>query len=461
MKDTEVPEEISDSQSDNLENKNPNNYIGLKFALPVLGLLLLLVGITAGALLYQGPQTSRSVGKEKITETPFELAGAHACDTVSLSHIGIGASVGDSATAGDCYGSGSGAPCGGSCFVSKYTCPCGTDVSNGCQGQNGGTKKEGVKSASVGTGCKITQIDLYCDICDKSDFLSSNTCGSGTCSGSGSGATATPTRTPTPGGPTPTRTRTPTRTPTPGGPTPTRTRTPTRTPTSQPPVAGCVSYTVHETSGTGSRFLRYGLDPNSVTSLDTFCSNCDVEAMDSDGDKVYAIANDENKSGARLCTLNKDTGALSNCVATAQRITGLSFRSGTPWAWKVGTGLVTINLSTGAQTQQKSSSLDIEDIAWDNAGTALYLVKDASKELYKYNPADGSLTLYSSNLPTTGADAIDFSPDGWLVGENPASSKAVVFAYDVANKLTKASWNISTSLNNWDGMTAMCDLPGI
>ena len=258
----------------------------------------------------------------------------------------------------------------------------------------------------------------------------------------------------------------PTKTPTPvksKTPTPLKSKTPTplksKTPTPPPPVAGCVSYTVDETSGTGTRFLKYSLSPFNITALNTFCTNCNVEAMDNNEGTVYVVANGEGTSTARLCRLDTGSGALNGCVNTNRVLTAVSFRSGTLWAWKSGTGLVTVNLSSGAQTLVKSSSLNIQGIAWDNGGSALYLVKDGSKELYRYT-SGGSISLYASNLPSSGIDALDFSPDGWLVGESPGGG-ATVYAYNVSTKTTKTSSNTSTSLNNWDAMTAICDLPGI
>lgn len=245
---------------------------------------------------------------------------------------------------------------------------------------------------------------------------------------------------------------------------------PSETPTPTSPPSECESFAVHEHSGSGTKFVKYQLDPNpSVTALSDFCPRCDVESMDDDPTTgvVYAIPNDEKKDGARLCILNKETGALESCVNTDDRIVGLSFRPSdkTLWAWKDGDGLITIDKDNGTQSEQiLGSSLDIQGIAWDKDGNFLYAAKDngdgKNADLYRYDPSSGSFNFVASlTVDQKSTDAIDFSPDGWLVGSHKYSGGVKIFAFDVgANKLNDKSWTINTDLNNMDAFTAMCPL---
>ncbi|OGK41124.1 hypothetical protein A3A74_02150 [Candidatus Roizmanbacteria bacterium RIFCSPLOWO2_01_FULL_35_13] len=561
MRDTEVPEDITNDSNQTLDSHhNSNNYVGLKFALPVLGGLLLLVGLTAGALFYQqqSPQTlqsraacspsecsqdvhcgggrclnscciyptptpvcsnnvqncsGKSVKKDKRTGT--NLTG-NCRYNIGTCFVTTGIGIEDCDSDGNC----SRDTCDGAHWTTcaaGYTCTDGAGGVWDCVPGGGGGSSPTPKACNMSVAlaaipnsgsAPLNGVDLKASVsggtgtlryqfnCDQGDntwdldiatatnpYTAVNLCNYPTAGnyaatlfvqeGAGCSAFATvkvtvgvvPTKTPTPvksKTPTPLKSKTPTPVKS-KTPTPLKSKTPTplksKTPTPPPPVAGCVSYTVDETSGTGTRFLKYSLSPFNITALNTFCTNCNVEAMDNNEGTVYVVANGEGTSTARLCRLDTGSGALNGCVNTNRVLTAVSFRSGTLWAWKSGTGLVTVNLSSGAQTLVKSSSLNIQGIAWDNGGSALYLVKDGSKELYRYT-SGGSISLYASNLPSSGIDALDFSPDGWLVGESPGGG-ATVYAYNVSTKTTKASWNTSTSLNNWDAMTAICDLPGI
>lgn len=245
----------------------------------------------------------------------------------------------------------------------------------------------------------------------------------------------------------------------------------TPTPTITPP-ADCKSYAVHETCHQGTRFITYELDPLNIAHLDTFCPFCDVGSMDDHPvtGVVYVIPNDEQRNGARLCILDKTTGAFEpeSCKSTDERITGLSFRKSdnSLWAWKDGAGLITINTTDGSQSPPiLSSPIDIQGIAWDNNSTFLYAAKDNGRsnnsDLYKYDPSTGSFGfVWALTLEQTSTDALDFSPDGWLVGNHKTTDGVKIFAYNVAtNQLSNTSWTISpTNFNNMEAMTAMCPL---
>ena len=79
------------------------------------------------------------------------------------------------------------------------------------------------------------------------------------------------------------------------------------------------------------------------------------------------------------------------------------------------------SLSTGNGTLKLTSSLNVGDIAWSNDGRILYVATKGGG-LYKYNPANNTLTRIASNLPSK-VDGLDMRPDELLMSDSSLNDR--------------------------------------
>jgi hypothetical protein len=301
----------------------------------------------------------------------------------------------------------------------------------------------------------------------------------------GGGATATPggstsTSTATPGGPTstataggPTSTATaggPTSTATAGGPTSTATATPggpTSTSTATPPaIAECGNlYAVHDENGNDSQFFKVALPSEQVTAIGSSHVDHDLEGLDIQPTTrvLYTTAGSANQHGQDgfLFTVNAATGALTvKGDTTFSEVTALSFRptDHTLWGWSEGAGIIKINIDTGVATLEFNSTLDGEGMAWNNAGTFLYVTDH--RKIYRYDPVAETLTLQATNLPGE-TEALETRADGKLWGGLHKSGAVSIYVYDPAVNQTISSEDISTQYNDVEGIAwaDSCPLP--
>jgi hypothetical protein len=160
---------------------------------------------------------------------------------------------------------------------------------------------------------------------------------------------------------------------------------------------------------------------------------------------IYASTGNGNAYNQKghLFILNKD-GTLTHVGATGQvEVEALSFDPGGQlWGWVSGKGLFKINKATAAITLVKSSSKDIEGMAWNNDGTRLYL--SSQRNLFVYNPSTKTISLVTQSLPGV-VEALDMRPDNLLALGVHKSPTFTLYAYDPLAKAVVASENINVA----------------
>jgi hypothetical protein len=155
-----------------------------------------------------------------------------------------------------------------------------------------------------------------------------------------------------------------------------------------------------------------------------------------------------------LFELNAVTGALRPIGYTGfSEVVALAFRpDGALYAWSENKGLLRVNISTGQATLVTKSTLNVEGMAWDNAGTTLYLGNGS--KLFTYDPVSGDIDEMASNLPSA-IEGLDFRPDGLLaIGVHGAQ---VIYAYDVNARRIVQGAEIGTGrYNDAEGIAWTC-----
>lgn len=220
---------------------------------------------------------------------------------------------------------------------------------------------------------------------------------------------------------------------------------PTATPTPGSFLPGvCYTYSMVDSNGGDSQLIRYDMSTGVGTYIGT-ASDLDIEAMDVSPDgptaTIYAITRGSVGTSS-LYRVNKTTGGLTLVGPTnlTDAIVAASFHpiTGQLWIYRKNisggptatVGLHTINLTTGAATQQwvGSGSTQWEGIAWNPSGTLLYTSVD--RELYSWNPSTLAVQqVCGSNFLPGQTEALEFTSNGDLVAGFDANSQLIKIDY--------------------------------
>jgi hypothetical protein len=215
----------------------------------------------------------------------------------------------------------------------------------------------------------------------------------------------------------------------------------------------CLIYAVRDPKY-AAQFFVIDLYTLAVTPIGPEQSGRNIEgmALHPTTNTLYAASGKYNTFGQKgfLFTVDGETGTLTPVGPTGYTgVEALAFRptDGVLWGWAEGTGLVTLDLNTGATTLVLPSTIDIEGMAWNNDGTLLY--GGTGSKLYVYNPISNTLTKIATNLPRD-TKALEMRQDGLLaIGTNVSSS---VYTYDVTTKQLVPTAEISTPYNEIEGI---------
>jgi uncharacterized repeat protein (TIGR01451 family) len=214
------------------------------------------------------------------------------------------------------------------------------------------------------------------------------------------------------------------------------------------PPAACRVYAVHDASFRDSQFFTIDLPNQMITALGPLHAGADVEALEIHPVTNVLYATGQGHNGKDLYTVDRQSGALVRIGRTGFRdVDGLSFRptDATLWGWAKGTGLIQINIATGAGTLVFRSQGEIEGLAWSNDGARLYGADET--DLWVYDPATRSLKRIATNLPGE-TEGLDMRPDGRLVGGIHNADAVSIFAYDIDTLQPVASDIIATSYDD-------------
>lgn len=153
-----------------------------------------------------------------------------------------------------------------------------------------------------------------------------------------------------------------------------------------PELTSCTLYGYNDIGVSDSQFFRTNLQTGVSTAIGDVANNIDLEAIDAHPATgvIYGFPqNGSDDSSAVLVTINRDTGARSVIanVSSDFELPGASFNPVTQELWAsadTNDNLYTINLTTGAPTLKldASKSGEPQALAWNNAGTTLYVAYD-------------------------------------------------------------------------------------
>lgn len=234
-------------------------------------------------------------------------------------------------------------------------------------------------------------------------------------------------------------------------------------PTNQAELGFCSHFGFNEARGIQSQLVKINSTLGGVNLIKTYActdSACDFEAIESKNGTIFAISN----STKTLYQVDSTDGSLSNGVVLNPQlnISGISFRNsdGTLWAWAPGKGLYTLDTQTGILTLKVETIFSgVEDIAWNNEGTALYLSKSPENQLYIYNETEESID-FQSLLPGK-TIALNFPPADYASGQMIGIAKGgegqldYFYTYDVTKGVVITKYPIKSEFANIDSL-ALC-----
>lgn len=179
----------------------------------------------------------------------------------------------------------------------------------------------------------------------------------------------------------------------------------------------CLLYTVGQQPGHRSQII--GLDlPNTLSYPLTDVVEGEIRglAVHPHTSVLYAVSDKWGRRPGLLCSVDRTTGEFTSIGAHGfNSITALAFRwtDSTLWGWAKETGLVQLDIDTGAASLHYASDQEFTGLAWANDGSVLYAVSKTS--LWAFDEATGTLDLVANNLPL-GTSAIEMRSDDVLVG---------------------------------------------
>lgn len=213
------------------------------------------------------------------------------------------------------------------------------------------------------------------------------------------------------------------------------------------PVAKCVVYGVDDEKTTKSQFFYIDSVTGAKTNFGTAYNADAFESMDMDplSKIIYSVANNNATTPfptlrGHLYQIDAVTGKAFDVGNTGLHdVEALSFRPGEPayvWLWDEQVGLYRVdknNPSSKTFIKASPTSLDFQGMAWNNAGTLLYISSEDGK-LWEYNPVTNNLITIATNLPIDN-DSLEMRPDNLIMTMAEGSANITLIAY---NPITKS-----------------------
>lgn len=218
-------------------------------------------------------------------------------------------------------------------------------------------------------------------------------------------------------------------------------------------VPGCFVYGVQHSGIANTQFFTYDTTTGMLANLGSLQPGHDIDGLDihPTTNVLYGVAGTKNIFGKRgyLYTVDKTTGVMTQVGNTGfTGVQALSFRpDGTLWGWSPSRGLITINTTTGAGTVVRAAQIKVKGMAWNDAGTLLYLA--TQNQLWVYNPVGGTFTQLATNLPGN-TEALEMRPDGLLAAG--VQGATTLYAYDPILLTTVPGEAVPTSYNDIRGI---------
>ncbi len=195
-------------------------------------------------------------------------------------------------------------------------------------------------------------------------------------------------------------------------------------------------YGIHDEGTAHSQLFSMALEDGSVKAIGPMHMNYDLEGMDIHPvtGVMYATAGSSGPHNGEVFRVDRSSGDLELVGSTGyDELTAASFRptDASFWVYSESSGLITIDVDTAAVTEINNPGYNIEGLAWDNAGD--YLYASANRDLWRYDPSGGSWTQVCGDDPFPGeTEALEFRPDGLLIGGTNNGDALAVFTFNVA-----------------------------
>ncbi len=226
-----------------------------------------------------------------------------------------------------------------------------------------------------------------------------------------------------------------------------------------PELTACTLYGYDDIGVSDSQFFRTNLQTGVSTAIGSVANNADLEAIDAHPTTgvIYGFPqNGSDDSSAVLVTVNRDTGARSVIanVSSDFELPGASFNPATNELWAsadTNDNLYTINLATGVPTLKldASKSGEPQALAWNNAGTTLYVAYD--NVIYTTN-GTSSLTQFAD--VGSEVEAMEFDELGNLLVMKHGDASLYVL---VGSHLVDTTKNLIG--NDVETLTTLCPPP--
>jgi hypothetical protein len=206
-------------------------------------------------------------------------------------------------------------------------------------------------------------------------------------------------------------------------------------------VESCQLIFVQDWGQADSQFVVIDLHTLTTSEIGRRYDGVDIEGIAMQAGVLYATGRGSNHIKV-LYTVDSHTGALTPIGSTGFRdLDALAFRftDNTLWSWAKGTGLVTLDLTTGAGTVVLASELEIEGLTWSNDGTLLYGA--VGTQLWVYDPGDNRLTRLADNLPGI-TEGLEMTSKGVLLGSTHKGGAISIFTYNLETLQPVASLSV-------------------
>jgi len=227
----------------------------------------------------------------------------------------------------------------------------------------------------------------------------------------------------------------------------------------------CKLYAVHDEGLNDSYFLT--IDPDDHFKVCPLHSGgylgYDIEslAIHPTTGVIYVASGKHSAQAGSLYQLDGQTGTLTLIGQTGfNEVDGLSFApDGTLWGWAQGVGLLTVDINTAVATVEVPYTGEIEDIAWNPAGTQLYAVanlvnaaRDYGVRLLTYTVATDTIAVVCENAAVQEIEALDILADGSLLFGFHAAGDLQLGALNPMTCAVEVTQTIATPFNDIEGI---------
>jgi hypothetical protein len=227
-------------------------------------------------------------------------------------------------------------------------------------------------------------------------------------------------------------------------------------------VTTCKLYAVNDEQLNDSQFLVIDLQSTAINALGALYVDHDIEALDAslETEQLYAASGKDALFPGVLYTVDSSTGQL-NVLGDlgVGDVSGLSFNpmTGQLWGWSPDNGLFWVDVNQLSLLPQFEwlSTMRIDDLTWNEAGTVLYLAQ--RNKLLRYEGNKAKPTLICTLPEERKIEALEMTPGNVLL--MGIDGKDIVYSVEVdsnKNCVIEPFDTLETPYQDIEGMTLGC-----